>query len=140
MISDKMLNVVELFETQPYHQYLGVKVNTCCDGFSEIQIEILPELCNPVGTLHGGIIYSLCAVASSLAALSALDTGQYTVASDFNISVLKPASNGIVIVQGKVIKAGHRLVFVETKVIDAYSCITAVGRVTKSVLSANPRV
>ncbi|NMB01715.1 MAG: PaaI family thioesterase [Firmicutes bacterium] len=136
MIADKMLNTVGLFEAQPYHQYLGMRVTACSDGFSQVQIEIRPELCNPVGTLHGGIICSLSAIASSLAALSMLDTSQYTVASDFNISVLRPISSGTIVIEGQVIKAGRRLIFVETKVIDVYGSLAAVGRVTKPVLTA----
>lgn len=134
MISDKMLKLVELFESQPYHQYLGFKVKECSNGFSEIRISVRPELCNPVGTLHGGIIYSLCAIASSLAALSIIDDGKYTVASDFNISVLKAVSSGNVTIAGKVIKAGKRLAFVELTVYDDQSNVCAVGRVTKTVL------
>lgn len=134
MESDKMSRIVELFESQPYHQYLGLKVIECSDGISQIQINIRPELCNPVGTLHGGIIYSLCAVASSLASLSIIDDGKYTVASDFNISVLKAVPSGKLTVVGKVLKAGKRLVFVEVTVYDEQSVVCAIGRVTKTVL------
>lgn len=135
MIADKMATIVGLFEMQSYHQYLGFKVTECANGFSRIKVDIRPELRNLGGTMHGGIIYSLCAIASSLAALSVVDEGKYTVASDFNISVVSAISSGTVTIEGKVIKAGKRLMFVEVKVFDEHDKVTALGRVTKSILA-----
>lgn len=134
MIAERMAKIVELFESQPYHEYLGFKVTECSSGVSQLQLSIRPELCNPVGSLHGGIIYSLCAVASSLAALSIIDDGKYTVANDFNVSVLRAVSSGNVTISGKVLKAGKRLVFVELIVYDDNNRVCAMGRVTKSIL------
>lgn len=134
MTAEKMLDLVKLFEEEPYHQYLGIKITAYSEGFSQLQVNVRPVLCNLVGTLHGGIIYSLCAIASSLAALSMIKDDKYTVANDFNISVLKSISSGVVSVEGKVLKCGRRLVFVEVKVIDETGQVTAIGRVTKTIL------
>jgi uncharacterized protein (TIGR00369 family) len=89
---------------------------------------------NPVGSIHGGVINSLCSVVSSLAALSVVDEDKYTVANDFNISFIKSVSSGKLIFEGKVLKAGRNLVFVETRVKDESGNIVATGRVTKSVI------
>lgn len=134
MIAANMQDIVQLFEKQEYHQYLGLKVIVCSEGVCQLQIPICTRIVNLVGTVHGGVIYSLCAIASSLAALSKLEAGQYTVANDFNISVLRGVASGLMTVNARVLKSGRRLVFVEITVNDQEGILVASGRVTKSIL------
>lgn len=134
MIKPEMQAVVDLFESQEYHQYLGIKVQDCGDGHCRLKISVHKRITNPVGTVHGGVLYSVCAVASSLAALSSLEQGKYTVANDFNVSVLRGISSGHLTVEGKVLKRGSRLVFVEVAILDSEDNLVAKGRVTKSVM------
>lgn len=134
MIALEMQLIVELFVAQPYHQYLGFKVVECHGGFCQLKIEAHSKILNLMGTVHGGVIYSLCAVASSLAALSTLDSSQYTVASDFNISVLRAVSSGTLSIEARVLKSGAKLVFVQTEVCNEQGKLIASGRVTKCIL------
>ena len=117
-----------------FFRFLGFEVRSCASGHCLLCLSVHKNILNPVGTVHGGVLNSLCFVAASLAALSVVDLRQFTVANDFNCSIMRGVSSGLLTIEGKVLKAGHRLVFVDILIKDEHGDVVAVSRVTKSIL------
>jgi len=134
MIDPKMQRIVEIYMADEFFRFLGFEVKSCTSGHCCLSLSVHKSVLNPAGTVHGGVLNALCSVASSLAALSVVDECQFTVANDFNSSVMRGVSSGTLTIEGKVLKAGKRLVFVETIVKDESGNYVATGRVTKSIL------
>jgi len=126
--------VIELFMADEFFKFIGLRIQYCGSGRSRVVLPVTDNVKNPAGKVHGGIINAICSAASSLAAMSVLEPGKYTAASDFNSSVFSNVSSGTIICEGSVLKTGKRLIFVETKVMNEEGKLLAAGRVTKAVL------
>ena len=49
---------------------LGVKILSISDGHAEAELPVVPELFNPIGTIHGGVMYTLADTVCGCAAHS----------------------------------------------------------------------
>lgn len=135
MIVDKKIREsIAMFENQPYHEFIGVKVRNIGDGCAELSVFIKRELVNLHGAVHGGIYYTICDLAAAAALGTRLNYEYVFVTSDINVSVVSVAVQGELIVSANVLKMGKRLAFVESKVFNDDKLI-AVARITKSILS-----
>ncbi|MBU0992734.1 MAG: PaaI family thioesterase [Proteobacteria bacterium] len=134
MIDSKMQQIIKIYNKDTFFRFLGFEVKSCADGYCLLSFLVHKSILNPAGTVHGGVLNALCSVAASLAALSMIDDCRFTVANDFNSSVMQGVSSGTLTIEGKVLKAGKRLVFVEVFIKDESGNYVAAARVTKSVL------
>ncbi len=69
------------------------------------------------GVAHGGLIFALGDSAAGYAALSVMEEGTEVMTAEMKINLLAPAS-GRLIAEGRVLKAGRRLVVVAADVWD----------------------
>lgn len=127
----------EGFSHIPYHQFIDIKVTAAEDGRAEIRVPVKEQLINLVGMVHGGIHYTLCDLVAFAAAWSVFKGEQLLVTSDISVSVL--AAQAIVpgaelVAKAELLKAGRRLVFVDSKIYNGEGTLLAVGRVTKTAL------
>jgi acyl-CoA thioesterase len=129
-----MQQIIEIYMQDSFFRFLGFEVKSCASGQCLLCISVHENVLNPAGTVHGGVLNSLCFVAASLAALSVVDHRQFTVANDFNCSTMRGVSSGLLTIEGKVLKAGKRLIFVAVLIKDESGDVVAVSRVTKSIL------
>lgn len=127
--------LVESFENLPYHKFIGLKFSRSSEGYGELRVPIRKELLNTNGMLHGGIYYTICDLAASLALVATLTDGYYHATNDINVSILAASTQGTLTVKANVLKSGKRLAFVESKVFNENDELMAVGRVTKTLLA-----
>lgn len=134
-IDEKIDELVESFENVPYHKFLGLKFSKISEGYGELKVPLRKELLNSNGMMHGGIYYTLCDLAASIAMASTLSEEYFHVTSDINVSILAAANQGMITVKGNVLKAGKRMAFIETEVFNENDELLAAGRVTKTILA-----
>lgn len=118
----------------PLHHAWGVQSILAEEGESTLNVEVSDEMSNPVGALHGGIIYALCDVAAYSALLSIIDESESGVTHQINVQVLRPVAIGAALsLKGSVIKRGRSLAFIEVK---GYvnNKVVASATVTKSMI------
>ena len=109
----------------PFNVHNGITVKEVGDGFSVIEGEIGENMKNPWGTAHGGYVYSLCDVAAGIAATNPRHRPCLTLSG--SIYYLRPSEGTYLRAEGRVIKEGHKVVFVETNVYNDKGTHTARG-------------
>jgi uncharacterized protein (TIGR00369 family) len=127
--------LAESVENVPYHKFIGLKLSRLSEGYGELRVPIRKELLNFNGMLHGGIYYTICDLAASIALVATLNDGYYLATNDINVSILAASNQGTLTVKSNVLKLGKRLAFVESKVFNENDELLAVGRVTKTILA-----
>ncbi len=78
-----------------YAATLGAHIEAIGPGYSRVRLTVTQAMCNFHGTVHGGVIFGLGDIAFAAASNS---RGQTAVALDVNISFLRPAFPGDVLV------------------------------------------
>lgn len=81
----------EKLQKDPYATFLGIKLKQLKQGYAQVEIELKKELCNFLGYVHGGLIFSLADQAFAAAANS---SGKVAVALQMNITYIKAPSVG----------------------------------------------
>ena len=76
---------------------------------------------NPIGTVHGGVLSTLCDSACGCAVQSMLPAGTYYTSLDLNVKFLRPVSSrtGPMACTGTVIHLGGRSALAEARLTDA---------------------
>ena len=82
-----------------------------------LEMDVRPEVANPHGGLHGGLMAVLIECGAAGVAVRACDS-EMIVAGDMLIRFLSPARVGPARVVGKVLRAGRRQVVVQADVVD----------------------
>ena len=68
------MNVQEFFEkhrnSTHFANDVGVEVVAIREGYAEAELPVEPKLLNPIGTIHGGVMYTLADTVCGCAAIS----------------------------------------------------------------------
>lgn len=99
-----------------FGQRIGIHTAEVTEGFCRMEMPVTPEIKNPIGSIHGGALYTIADCAAGGAAWS-FGERTTTMSSDFHF--LRPglgAEN--IIAEGRVIKHGRRVIVVEVSVMD----------------------
>ena len=112
------INIDELYKYQNvgFTNYVGIKVTEMKEGFAKGEIEIKDFHHNPIGSIHGGAVFSLADTVGGFAACTVAKKVT-TVRSDINY--INPTLNVTKLVaEANVIKAGKRMIIVEIVIND----------------------
>ena len=110
----------------------GMKVVSWKDGCATVRLEVVPEVRNLGGSLHGGAIATLVDDAGTLALMSADAESRPGVTTDLNVSYMNPARSGTtVLAEARTLKCGRTLAFVEVNIKTEDGKPIAHGRMTK---------
>lgn len=74
-------------EFEGFNSHNHIVVTEVGDGTSVVEVKLAQESLNPLGMAHGGLIFTLCDVATGVAARTG---GRITVTLDSNIHFLAP--------------------------------------------------
>jgi uncharacterized protein (TIGR00369 family) len=82
---------------------------------------------NPIGTVHGGVISTLCDSACGCAVQSMLPAGTYYTSLDLNVKFLRPVTSatGPMTCEGTVTHLGGRSALAEARLTDAAGKLSA---------------
>jgi acyl-CoA thioesterase len=92
---------LELVEVEPYR--------------SRLRVTLRPDLCQPMGIMHGGVIASLVdtAIAQALILtpeyMAAYETGGRIVTVDLRIKYLRPVTEGSIVCEATVPRVGRQI-------------------------------
>ncbi len=89
---------------------VGIERVFAREGRSEVRLAITPDLLNPLGIVHGGVIAALADEAIGLAAYSLLPPGAACVTAELHLHFLLPARQGLLVARGTIWRCGRRLV------------------------------
>lgn len=100
----------------PFGQLVGWHFTYVANGTSRCQLEVTPQLLNPHGVLHGGVVYSLADTGMGAALFSLLEDGLSCATAEIKISYFQPVTHGILECETRVLRKGRKLAFLESEV------------------------
>ena len=113
------------------HRELGLRALAFRPGESVWEWEASQErVLNPFGYVAGGYLAVFADELMASAIGSVLDTGELATTAELKISCLKPVAKGLLRGQGKVLRKGRRVAFVEARITNAKDDL--VGLVTST--------
>ena len=119
--------------SSPFHVSMGITVEEVRDGSVDLRLDARPDHANLLGTVHGGVLATLLDTAAGLAVRSAIPPGSRHVSVNLDVQYLAPASTGVLLATGLVVRMGRRIAFAEADVTDAGGEVVARAQVTIAV-------
>lgn len=112
-----------LIERDAFAQYLGITIETIENGYARAVMPHRPELCNGMGSLHGGASFTLADMAFAGVAMSGNIT---TVNCTSSISYTAPGKEGPYTAEGRLLSESRKLCTIEVTVTDKEGTLIAL--------------
>lgn len=115
-------------DTPGFAREIGIVVKEITDGYAKVDMKIDESHINPLGTVHGGAIFSLADTAGGAAATS---KGNYVTTVSGDINYLNPAI-GVKCLTAKTreLKAGKKILVYDVTILDETEKVIAEARMT----------
>ena len=108
-------------------------------GRATYRLDVVPELLNPHGVLHGGAVYTMIDYSMGAATMAALGPDEICATIEINVSYLANVRAGTLTAETSVVKQGRRVVFLESRVSDGAGKLVATASGSFAVLPAAGR-
>lgn len=105
----------------------GIVVTHIQEGYAEAEMDFKPEVCNLMGTMHGGAYYTLADVAAGCAIIPC---GRICVTLSADIHYLRPASGVRITAYATAIQQGGRIGVCSVEIKDQTGELLCTGTVT----------
>lgn len=99
--------------TNPFMYNNGIEIEELRLDYVRLGVTLRPELCNPYGRAHGGLLYTM---ADCCGGITARTNGHDYVTLDANIHYLSNVTEGRIIAESKVISRTHKLCVVNVNI------------------------
>jgi uncharacterized protein (TIGR00369 family) len=121
---------------------LGLKVTVVDQANQKIEASFraTPELCNPIGTVQGGIITAMLDELMSISAMVAANFSIAVPTLEIKTSFLRAARPGALAGWGRVVRMGRSVVFLEGALHDDEGNLVATASSTAMVVARPPKV
>ena len=116
--------------------YLGIRTIDAGPGHMTAQVEIRPELLNPFGSLHGGVVAALTDHVLGAVLYPVIERGAWAATSQLNLNFTAPARDGLLIARSEIISLTKRTAVVR---IDLTNNNRLVGAAQGTVTISPPR-
>ncbi|MDZ7709972.1 MAG: PaaI family thioesterase [Roseovarius sp.] len=110
------LRIRESFAAQAMMATLGARLVDVAHGRVRIEAPILPGSRQQHGFAHAGLSFAIGDSAAGYAALSMMPEGHEVLTTEMKIHLLAPAKGDLLVAEGRVLRAGRRLVIVEADI------------------------
>lgn len=115
----------------PFARLLGIQFEHVAAGRSRLRMQVRPDFLNSRGTLHGGVLSSLVDLAIGMAIRGdERGGGPRRATVDLNVTFLRPIRQGLVAVEGWVLRRGRTMASGEAEVFNDRGELLAKGRAT----------
>ena len=113
---DIFTKVAKSFESQTFMKTIGAKLDSVDEGRVVISVELKPGMMQQHGFGHAGVTFSIGDSAAGYAALTKMGKNQEVLTSEMKIHLMSPADGKILKAVGSVLKAGRRLLVVQSNI------------------------
>ena len=108
--------VAQSFKSQAFMKTIGAKLDLVEEGKVIISVELKPSMMQQHGFGHAGVTFSIGDSAAGYAALTKMGEHQEVLTSEMKIHLLSPADGIMLKAVGSVLKAGRRLLVVQSNI------------------------
>jgi acyl-CoA thioesterase len=123
----------------PLAELLHIANHGAKDGHAVYKLEVVPEMLNPHGVLHGGAVYVMADYSMGGATMSVLPPGDICATIEIKISYLAGVRGGSLTCETNIIKHGRRIVFLQADVTDDAGKLVATATGSFAVIPASER-
>ena len=102
----------------PVAELIGFELAEVSEGRSVVTLETGPQHTNPMGTTHGGILCDIADTAMGIAFYSTLSPGESFTTVELKINYFRPVWKAQLRAEGKVVRRGRTIGYVECDVTD----------------------
>lgn len=132
--------VLEFINRSPFFTLLSMEACALQPGYCRVDIDLDRKHHNPFGGVHGGVYASIIETAAFWAAYGELAENVGLISIDLTVDNLAAATDGKLIVEGRVIKAGRRICLCEATVMDSRGKLIAHGTSKLMIAEGMPSV
>ncbi|HEY4948703.1 MAG TPA: PaaI family thioesterase [Candidatus Acidoferrales bacterium] len=105
-------------KVMPVAELIGFELVEVGEGRSVVTLETGPQHTNPMGTTHGGILCDIADSAMGIAFHSTLSPGESFTTVELKINFFRPVWKAQLRAEGKVVRRGKTVGYVECEVSD----------------------
>jgi uncharacterized protein (TIGR00369 family) len=102
----------------PVAKLIGFDLADIKDGQAVVTLDAGPQHANPMGTLHGGILCDIADAAMGIAFASTLSAQESFTTVEFKINFFRPVWKARLRADGKVVRRGRTIGYLECDIID----------------------
>jgi uncharacterized protein (TIGR00369 family) len=118
----------------PVARLIGFEAKGVADGRATVTLAAGPQHANPMGTLHGGILCDIADAAMGMAFASTLTPEESFTTVELKINFFRPVWKASLKAEGKVVRRGRSLGYVECEISDERGQLIAKAASTCLVL------
>jgi uncharacterized protein (TIGR00369 family) len=118
----------------PVARLIGFEAKEAADGRAVVTLAAGPQHANPMGTLHGGILCDIADAAMGIAFASTLAPGESFTTIELKINFFRPIWKAALKAEGKVVRRGSTVGYVECEITDESARLVAKAASTCMVL------
>jgi uncharacterized protein (TIGR00369 family) len=118
----------------PVGQLIGFEIAEVSAGTAVITLVAGPQHTNPMGTLHGGILCDIADAAMGIAFASTLTADESFTTVELKINFFRPVWEARLKAEGKVVRRGSKIGYVECEITDEQGRLVAKAASTCLVL------
>lgn len=100
----------------PFGELPGLHFVQIEGGKSVCRLDVAPQLFNPVGVVHGGVMYALADTGMGGALVSDLQKDQFCSTIEIKISYLRTVTGGTLTCNESIMHRGKRIAFMSAEV------------------------
>ena len=102
----------------PVARLIGFEAKEIADGRAMVTLAAGPQHANPMGTLHGGVLCDIADAAMGMAFATTLGSGESFTTVELKINFFRPVWDALLKAEGKVVRRGRTVGYVECEVTD----------------------
>jgi uncharacterized protein (TIGR00369 family) len=118
----------------PIARLIGFEPGEIADGRAIVTLAAGPQHANPMGTLHGGVLCDIADAAMGMAFASTLAPGESFTTVELKINFFRPIWEARLRAEGKVVRRGSAVGYVECEITDEAGRMVAKSSSTCMVL------
>jgi uncharacterized protein (TIGR00369 family) len=118
----------------PVGRLIGFEIKEGADGRAVVTLAAGSHHANPMGTLHGGILCDIADAAMGIAFASTLAPDESFTTIELKINFFRPVWRALLRAEGKVVRRGSRVGYVECEITDENDRMVAKAASTCMVL------
>lgn len=109
----------------PIARLIGFEAKEIVEGRATVTLAAGPQHANPMGTLHGGVLCDIADAAMGMAFASTLAAGESFTTVELKINFFRPVWEAHLKAEGKVVRRGRSLGYVECEITDEHGRLIA---------------
>jgi uncharacterized protein (TIGR00369 family) len=121
-------------DDMPVGRLIGFEIKEGADGRAVVTLASGPQHANPMGTLHGGILCDIADAAMGIAFASTLAADESFTTIELKINFFRPVWKALLRAEGKVVRRGTTVGYVECEITDEEARLVAKAASTCMVL------